>query len=367
MTRPSPMSRRAVSCRSFAMSPSRSPSSTATLMVTIASSRGFSMPIKVLKPGLATTVQDHGRPGYYHLGIPLSGGMDRHALAAANLLVGNDEGAAVLEAVFMGPDLEFTDDTMVAVTGAELPPRVDGLPRETWSSFKVKRGQILSFDFLKQGARAYIAVSGGIDVPVVLGSRSTYALGALGGFKGRKLEAGDELPVGRAAATVQDGRTVAKELRGQPAGMPTELRAMPGLYWHRITEAAGNGFFSDTWKVAPEADRIGYRFRGGKPLDFVPREPPFGAGSDPSNITDACYPYGSIQVPGGTEPIVLHRDAVSGGGYFMVGTIISADMDLIGQLQPNTQVRFAKVEIEKALAARRARSALTDKLRGSIA
>ena len=325
------------------------------------------MAIKVLKPGLATTVQDLGRPGYYHIGIPLSGGMDRHALAAANLLVGNEEGAAVLEAVFMGPDLEFTGDAMVAVTGAELPPKLDGTPRETWTSFQVRRGQKLSFDFLKQGARAYIAVSGGIDVPLVLGSRSTYALGALGGFKGRKLEAGDELPVGAGAAPVKEGRTIAKDLRGLPAGMPTELRAMPGLYWHRITEQAGNGFFSDTWKVAPEADRIGYRFKGGKPLEFVPREPPFGAGSDPSNITDACYPYGSIQVPGGTEPIVLHRDAVSGGGYFMVGTVIAADMDLIGQLQPNMPVRFVKVGMEEALAARHDRAGLLARLRSSLA
>ncbi len=325
------------------------------------------MAIKVLKPGLATTVQDLGRPGYYHIGIPLSGAMDRHALAAANLLVGNDEGAAVLEAVFMGPELEFTDDAMVAVTGAELPPKLDGAARETWTSFKVKRGQKLSFDFLKQGARAYIAVAGGIDVPVVLGSRSTYALGALGGFKGRKLEVGDELPVGKDAAVVAEGHTVGKDLRGLPGGMPTELRVMPGLYWHRITEAAGNGFFADTWKVAPEADRIGYRFKGGSPLEFVPREPPFGAGSDPSNITDACYPYGSIQVPGGTEPIVLHRDAVSGGGYFMVGTVISADLDLIGQLQPNTPVRFVKVDMEQALAARRERAGLLDRLRSALA
>ncbi|WFU30120.1 biotin-dependent carboxyltransferase family protein [Bradyrhizobium brasilense] len=325
------------------------------------------MAVRVLKPGLATTVQDLGRPGYYHIGIPLSGGMDRHALVAANLLVGNDAGAAVLEAVFMGPELEFTEDATVAVTGAELPPKLDGEPRETWTSFKVKRGQILSFDFLKRGARGYIAVAGGIDVPVVLGSRSTYALGALGGFKGRKLEVGDELPVGHAGVTVKDGRTVANDLRGQPAGMPTELRAMPGLYWHRITEAAGSGFFSDTWKVAPEADRIGYRFKGGKPLEFVPREPPFGAGSDPSNITDACYPYGSIQVPGGTEPIVLHRDAVSGGGYFMVGTVIAADMDLIGQLQPNTPVKFVKVDMDQALAARKSRTELLGKLRSAMA
>src|SRR5437899_1056542 len=233
-----PMSRQAASRRSSATSRSRSPSSIATSMATIASSRGFSMTIKVLKPGLATTVQDLGRPGYYHIGIPLSGGMDRHALTAANLLVGNAEGAAVLEAVFMGPELEFTDDAMVAVTGAELPPKLDGTPQETWSSFKVKRGQKLAFDFLKKGARAYIAVAGGIDVPLVLGSRSTYALGALGGFKGRKLEAGDELPVGAATASVKEGRTVAEGLRGLPMAMPTEWRVMPGLYWHSITGAA---------------------------------------------------------------------------------------------------------------------------------
>ncbi|MDB5625799.1 MAG: allophanate hydrolase [Tardiphaga sp.] len=324
------------------------------------------MAIKVIKPGLATTVQDLGRPGYYHLGIPLSGGMDRHALAAANLLVGNPEGAAVLEAVFMGPELEFTEDAMIAVTGAELPPRLDGVPHETWTSFKVKRGARLSFDFLKRGARAHIAVAGGIDVPMVLGSRSTYALGGLGGFKGRKLEAEDEIAIGAAPASVKEGRTIAEDLRGLPKAMPIELRAMPGLYSHRITEAASHGFYADTWKVAPEADRIGYRFKGGKPLEFVPRDPPFGAGSDPSNITDACYPYGSIQVPGGTEPIVLHRDAVSGGGYFMVGTVISADMDLIGQLQPNMPMKFVKVGMNEALAARGARAELLATIRAGL-
>jgi allophanate hydrolase subunit 2 len=119
--------------------------------------------------------------------------------------------------------------------------------------------------------------------------------------------------------------------------------------------------------VAPEADRIGYRFKGGRPLEFVARKQPFGAGSDPSNIVDACYPYGSIQVPGGTEPIVLHRDAVSGGGYFMVGTVVSADMDLIGQLQPHTPVRFVKVDMAAALQARHDRAAMLDKLRASLA
>ena len=322
------------------------------------------MAIKVVKPGLSTTVQDLGRPGYYHIGIPISGGMDRFALCAANWLVGNKEDAAVLEATFLGPELEFTSDATVAVTGAELPPKLDGQPRATWTSFKVKKGQTLAFDFLKAGARAYIAISGGVDVPVVLGSRSTYALGALGGYRGRKLAAGDELALG-SGGEVAEGRMVPARLRRAP-GSPAELRMMPGLYWHRITELAGQHFFEDTWKVAPEADRIGYRFRGGRPLDFVPRESPFGAGSDPSNIVDACYPYGSVQVPGGTEPIMLHRDAVSGGGYFMIGTIISADMDLIGQLQPNATARFTPVTMEQALAARHDREKLLNEVRESL-
>ena len=322
------------------------------------------MVVKVLKPGLSTTVQDLGRPGYYHIGIPISGGMDRHALASANLLVGNKEGAAVLEAVFMGPELEFGVDATVAVTGAELPPKLDGTPHETWTSFKVKKGQVLSFDYLKKGARAYIAISGGIDVPVVLGSRSTYSLGALGGYQGRKLAVGDTLPIGKTRGKTE-GRCVAEKLRGLP-GNPAELRMLPGLYWHRITEEAGKHFLEDTWKVAPEADRIGYRFKGGRPLEFVPREPPFGAGSDPSNIVDACYPYGSIQVPSGTEPIVLHRDAVSGGGYFMVGAVISADMDLIGQLQPHTPTRFVEVTMTQALKARKDRAKMLDKLRTTL-
>jgi biotin-dependent carboxylase-like uncharacterized protein len=311
------------------------------------------MALDIIKPGLSTTVQDLGRPGYYHLGIPISGAMDRYALIAANLLVGNDERDAGLEAVFMGPEIAFTSDATVAVAGAELPPKVDGVEQPTWTAFKVKAGQSLSFGILKSGARAYIAISGGIDVPVVLGSRATYPLGALGGHEGRPLKAGDKLAVGAAKRAAKEGMSVPSALRAGPGASPV-LRVLPGLYWHRITKDAGVHFFDDTWKVAPEADRIGYRFRGGRPLEFVPRKQPFGAGSDPSNIVDSCYPYGSVQVPGGTEPIVLHRDAVSGGGYFMVGTVISSDMDLIGQLQPHQQARFQSVDMVQALAARKA-------------
>ncbi len=265
----------------------------------------------------------------------------------------------------MGPQLEFTRDALVAVTGAELPPKIDGEPRPTWTAFAVKAGQVSRSTFCSAGARAYIAVAGGIDVPVVLGSRSTYAIGALGGVGGRAIRADDELPVGTPSGGVT-GKSVPQDFRRGP-GSSVELRVVPGLYWHRITEESQANFFDDTWKVAPEADRMGYRFRCGRPMTFVEREQPFGAGSDPSNITDACYPYGSIQVPGGTEPIILHRDAVSGGGYFMVGTVISADMDLIGQLQPNVPTRFVEVDMPGALAARHERAAIIDKIRQALA
>jgi biotin-dependent carboxylase-like uncharacterized protein len=309
------------------------------------------MDIEVIKPGLATIVQDAGRPGYYNIGIPLSGALDQYALRAANLLVGNDAGAAALEATLLGPELVFRAPAIIAVTGAEATPKVNGEARLLNESFAVRADDRLTFDFMKVGARIYIAVAGGIDVPPILGSRSTYALGALGGFSGRKLAAGDLLPVGKTRSSGRAGRALAGDL------VPTypkslELRVLTGLYFHRLTEEAARTFFEDTWTVAPEADRIGYRYRKGRTLAFRERKQPFGAGSDPSNIVDAGYPYGSIQVPGGLEPIILHRDAVSGGGYAMIGTVVSADMDRIAQMQPNNLARFVQVNMDAALKAR---------------
>jgi biotin-dependent carboxylase-like uncharacterized protein len=309
---------------------------------------------KVIHPGLVTTVQDLGRPGYFHLGIPIGGAMDQYALRMANVLVGNDEGTACLEAVFVGPTLEFGRDSIVAVTGADMPIKVDGEEQKGWQSFKIRAGQVLSFDFLAAGARIYIAISGGIDVPLALGSRSTYHIGALGGFDGRPLQMDDQIPLGKTSYDVS-GRLIPDNFRNT-FGELTKLRVLPGLYSHRITTDSSKTFYSEEWKVASEADRMGYRFTGGSPVQFIEREQPFGAGNDPSNIVDSCYPYGSIQIPGGTEPIVLHRDAVSGGGYFMIGTVISADMDLIAQLQPHARVKFVEVDMPGALLARRERN-----------
>lgn len=308
--------------------------------------------IKVLKPGLATSVQDLGREGYYHLGIPPSGALDQYALSAANHLVGNPPGAAGLECTLIGPELEFQADALVALSGALMSPRLDGEVVHQDTAFHVRAGQVLRFEFPKAGARAYLAVAGGIDVPLVLGSRSTYTLGALGGFHGRRLQAGDELPIGEPTGQGRAGNSLPMALRRSVGGDVT-LRVVPGLYYERLTAAAKSSFFAEPWTVGSEADRIGYRFKGGSALSFQPREQPFGAGSDPSNIVDSCYPIGSIQVPAGLEPIVLHRDAVSGGGYAMIGTVISADLDLIGQMQPNQRAGFVAVSLEQALEARR--------------
>ncbi|BAP46212.1 biotin-dependent carboxyltransferase family protein [Pseudomonas sp. LJDD11] len=308
--------------------------------------------IKVLKPGLATSVQDLGREGYYHLGIPPSGALDQYALSAANRLVGNPANSAGLECTLVGPELQFERDALVAVCGAQMMPRLDGQPMHPDTAFAVKAGQVLRFDFPTAGARAYLAVSGGIDVPVVLGSRATYTLGALGGFAGRCLMAGDRLPLGAEHGKGRPGASLPMALR-QTLGGEVVLRVVPGLYYHRLSKTAARDFFADSWTVGSEADRIGYRFKGSSALSFEPREQPFGAGSDPSNIVDSCYPIGSIQVPAGLEPIILHRDAVSGGGYAMIGTVISADLDLVGQMQPNQKARFVEVTLEQALEARR--------------
>jgi len=319
--------------------------------------------IRVHDGGVRTTVQDAGRFGLYHFGMPPSGALDDYSFRAANLLVGNEEGAAVLEATFSGPTLEFEEDAVIAVTGADLPLKLDGEEQPSWTSLAVKGGQVLSFDFLRAGARAYIAVAGGIDVPVVFGSRSTYALCVIGGLEGRAIREGDVLPVGSARPAAA-GRTVDERLR---TALPkeVELRVNMGLCDYRLTDEGRRSFLESEWTVTPAADRIGYRYRGGQ-LSFVEREQPFGAGSDPSNVVDVGYPVGSIQVPGGVEPICLLNDAVTGGGYVTIGTVISVDRDAVAQSKTHGKTLFRAVGIEEALQARAERRARLDAVRAAL-
>ena len=309
------------------------------------------MAIRVKSPGLLTTVQDTGRFGEYAIGMPPSGAMDVFSYQVGNYLVGNEEGAAGLEITYFGPELLFTEDAVIAVTGAEMPPKINGEEAATWEALQVKEGDTLSFDYLKNGARSYLAVAGGIDVPVFMHSRSTYTLIGLGGHEGRALQEGDELELGEAKnGASRIGKRV-DDTHVPRYTKETELRVIIGLASYRLTEESMKEFLNVEWTVTPDADRVGYRYRGGE-LGFVEREQPAGAGSDPANVVDFGYPIGSIQVPGGVEPIVLMNDAVTGGGYATIGTVISADRDRLAQSKTNDKTRFRSVELEEALAAR---------------
>jgi len=320
--------------------------------------------VEVIEPGLATTVQDLGRTGGYNVGIPPSGALDQRSARLANLLVGNAEGAAVLEAPYLAPRLRVDGDGFIAVTGATAQLLINSAEQPSWAPVRVKPGDEISFGFVNAGARIYLAFAGGIDVSPVMGSRATYSLGALGGFAGRSLQAGDRLPVG--------------DRHGPPAahGVPedfqpewsrqVELRVVLGLYDYRLTAAARDILVGSVWTLTTVADRTGFRYSGPR-LEFQERIQPFGAGSDPSNIVDAGYPIGSIQVPSGSEPIILHRDAVSGGGYAMVGTVISVDMNLVGQCSPGTETTLVPVSVDEALGARHDARLEFEKVRSSIA
>lgn len=324
----------------------------------------MSAQVRVVTGGLSTTVQDLGRTGRYAIGMPPSGAMDQFSFRVANLLVGNPEGAAALEATYIGPSLEFTDDRLVAVTGGDAAVTLNGEPIPMWSSTKVRSGDVLAFGMITTGARPYIAVSGGVDVPEYLGSRSTYTLIGLGGHEGRTLSDGDVLPLGDGAGG-EAGVVVPEDLVPEFSS-DIEVRAVVGLCSYRLTEGALESFLGTAWRITKDADRVGYRLRGGT-LDFVEREQPFGAGSDPANVVDLGYPLGSVQVPGGDEPIVLLGDAVTGGGYVTIATVISVDRDLFGQAKTGDTIRFRDVGIDEALAARSERNRRLDRIRSALA
>ncbi|MER7795965.1 biotin-dependent carboxyltransferase family protein [Microbacterium sp. NPDC096154] len=305
--------------------------------------------MRVTMPGLQTLVQDGGRDGYYAMGMPPAGALDQRSYRVGNVLVGNASDAASLEFAFMGPAIAFTEDALVAVTGADVVVLVDGEARPGWTALRIRAGQTLSFGPMTRGSRGYIAVRGGIDVPQRLGSRSTYATIGFGGHEGRALAAGDVLPVGdqlREGTTDEEGLSLPEDRR--PAlESHVQLAVVPGLCNYRFTPESVERFFASTFTVSHEANRTGFRLSGPS-LDFVPREPPFGAGDDPSNVVNLGYPLGSIQIPSGTEPICLLRDAVTGGGYVTFGTIVSTELDKLAQLKTPETVSFRAVSPDDA-------------------
>lgn len=296
--------------------------------------------IDVIDGGMLTTVQDLGRFGCQRYGVPTSGALDLFSLRAANRLVGNPDDAAGLEMTVVGPHLGFVIPATIALTGADLEARLDGRPVARWESVLVEAGATLSFNGPQDGIRAYLAVAGGIDVPVVLGSRSTYTRSKLGGVEGRALKAGDVLQVCGERPALAGGALRLTESSRPSYGHAHVLRVVLGPQDDRFTARGIDTFLSSTYTVAPQSDRMGYRLTG--PVIEHLRGP---------DIVSDGIPFGAVQVAGDGVPIILLADRGTAGGYTKIATVIGPDLPLVAQSAPGDTVTFTRVDLETAYAA----------------
>ena len=306
------------------------------------------MTLHVRQPGIQTTVQDLGRPATQHLGVPVGGPMDRAAHRIANLLVGNDEDAAAIECAFGGVALQATGTTLLALTGRRITASCDGRAVAAWRPIVLHQGEQL---VIHDGCRTTIAVAGGIDVPVLLGARGTSMRGGFGGFQGRALRRDDVLPLGVAGATSRRimmhlaaaARTQAPWGAG-PSLRPSYdagpvLRIIAGPELSLLSATARATFLSDSFRIAPDSDRMGFRLAG-HTLDMHEAREMFSSG-----VT-----AGTVQLPPAGSPIVLMADRQTTGGYPRLGDVISVDLPLLAQLRPGETVRFTLVSLEIAQA-----------------
>ncbi|MBI5251691.1 MAG: biotin-dependent carboxyltransferase family protein [Desulfomonile tiedjei] len=290
---------------------------------------------RVLEPGPFTTVQDSGRYGYQQFGIPVSGALDKLAYLAANMLVGNQRNEAVLEITFIGPRLEVLSDTIVAITGADVPVFVNDRPQAMWAAFAVHRGDVISIRSARKGVRAYFAVMGGLDVQEIMGSRSTYTSGKIGGLEGRPLAKGDTLRRGPAGAL---NRMVFVPENFKPRfDTDIALRAIPGPQDDFFDTGLGV-FFGSEFTVTSKADRMGYRLEGPK-IEFKENAP--------QSIISEPSVSGAIQVPPDGQPIIVLAEQTV-GGYAKIATVISPDLDVLAQAKPGDRVRFVPVDLTEA-------------------
>lgn len=294
--------------------------------------------LRVEAPGLQTTVQDLGRPGNRLAGVPPGGAMDRFAIAAANRLVGNPDGAGALECMLTGPTLVALRGCLVAVTGADFDPGVNGAEAPTWTSFWLAEGDRLSFAGRRSGARAYVAVGGGIAGDQWLGSVATYLLVARGGIHGRPLKAGDELlAAGPPARPAVSGRHLPERLRPPYTDAP-ELAAVPGPHAQMVAVASRKRLFAQDWEVSRDADRMGYRLDGEKLELKGPEMISFGLA------------FGCVQVPASGLPILLMADHQTAGGYPVVAGVARASLPLAAQLLPGNRLRLCETPVDTAQA-----------------
>ena len=293
------------------------------------------MSIQILSPGPLTTVQDQGRIGYMHSGFPQSGAMDFYAASLANILCGNGEDAAVLEMTVGGVTCRFTEEIRFAICGAKVHPTLDGADVAMQQCIVAPAGSVLKIGAAVAGCRIYMAVAGGFDVPLVMGSRSTNLRCAVGGYAGRKLQAGDEL-----AVLPADTDTAGAHLPYEAPAAEITVRSIPGPQNDYFTKTGLRTFFTEAYTVSAASDRMGMKLSG-TPLASV-------AGTD--IVSDGIAP-GSVQVPAGGQPIILLADRQTVGGYAKIATVIRADLPRLAQLRPGDTVRFEKTNRKKALAA----------------
>lgn len=307
------------------------------------------MGVIVRAAGLLTTVQDGGRTGCQKYGIAPSGAMDRRSLALANILAGNGRNAACLELTLLGPVLEFTEETVIALAGADLGAILDGTPVPAHAALPVRAGSVLSFGAgaASAGCRAYLAVAGGFEVEEVMGSRSTNLRCALGGFEGRALREGDLLPAIPQAALPRNldrRRLAAADLARLDQVLPgpeavRTLRFVPGPQADRFAGAAMEAFLGTIYRLSPRSDRQGCRLEG-------PALPVRGK----TDILSDAVPEGGIQIPSDGLPIVMTADRQTTGGYAKIGTVIGRDLPALAQRRPGEPVRFLAVSKRRARA-----------------
>lgn len=304
--------------------------------------------LKMLETGLRATVQDYpGRKGYAHLGIPVSGAMDGLALRVANVLVGNDESEGGLEFIYKIPKIEFTEDTIFSLCGAKTDVTLDGKPIELWTSVFARAGQILESSFAKSGVYSYLAVKGGIDVPKIMGSKSTYATSLqFGGFQGRFLKAGDEVPIG---VSVTNKDFVSKKLKQEyipDYTEPMECELMLGSHWDWLTEKDIETVYSSEFTISKDSNRLGYRLEGPE-FEFseIAHNKPAETGSFPSNIFDTGYYLGGVNLAGQTL-VVFTADYPTAGGYIQPFLVPDCCLWKIAQTNLGGKIRFSRTTLE---------------------
>jgi antagonist of KipI len=295
--------------------------------------------ISVANPGLLTTVQDAGRTGFRAFGMPVAGAIDLRAFAIANLLAGNHPGAAALEMTLLGGTFRFERKAYVAIAGADMRPKLDGAPVAGWSAFPVRAGAVLAFGSANDGCRTYLAVHGGIDVPPVLGSRSTYVRGQIGGLAGRSLVVGDSLSIGAASSPPAGERRVPSQLVPRRRA-EIRLRVLLGPQDDRFSREGVTTFLESAYTITNRNDRMGYQLEG----------PIIRHANGPDIVSDGLLP-GAVQVPGSGMPIILMADCQTTGGYAKIAAVIGPDLPELAQGRRGDSIYFARCTMEEAVAA----------------